>query len=483
MSEILLCTLNARYIHASLGLRYLRANLGSYRERSRIAEFTISRPSAEIVSEILAANPRIVGFGVYIWNTTQTLEVVRLLKLQRPELLLVLGGPEVSFESEAQEIVALADFVFKGEADLSFRDFVANWLENGVLPPGKLIQAPLPEILTLALPYDEYSDEDLRHRVLYVEASRGCPYKCEYCLSALDVSVRNFDCERFLRAMERLLERGARRFKFVDRTFNLAPTISTRILEFFLRHIELGLFLHFEMVPDRLPEELKSIIQKFPRGALQFEIGIQTWNPKVARQVSRRQNYERIGENLRFLHSESGVHTHADLIVGLPGETWDSFVAGFNALYALRPDEIQVGLLKRLKGAPIIRHEAEFSMEYSPAPPFQILSTRDLSCEQIAQLKVFADFWDALANSGRFPGLREIVQTSADVSPFAFYFSLASHLHAIFGRTHSIHLNDLENSVRAYLEQNRFNANLGRAVRAKMGHLPARQSQHVAALL
>ncbi len=357
--DIILSTLNARYIHASLGLRYLRANLGENRERAQILEFTTKRPAQEIAHEILRHEPSLVGFGVYIWNTDQTLEVVKHLKKARPELLIVAGGPEISFETETQELYHCVDFVFKGESDHSFRDFVRNW-RMGILPEKKIISAPLPKIAEIVLPYDEYSDHDLAHRTVYVEASRGCPYKCEYCLSSLDISVRGFPLDPFLTALERLLERGAKQFKFVDRTFNLSPTTSTRILGFFLERMKPGLFLHFEMVPDRLPDELKALIEQFPPGSLQFEIGVQTWSETVAKLVSRRQNYEKVRENFKYLKSRTGVHTHADLIVGLPGETWESFAEGFNQLYALEPDEIQVGVLKRLKGAPIIRHDREY---------------------------------------------------------------------------------------------------------------------------
>lgn len=474
---IILSTLNARYAHASLGLRYLRANLGAYREDCGILEFTIKRDPREIAAEIAALSPSLVGFGVYIWNTRQTAAVVRELRARMPSLVIVAGGPEISYETEGQELFALVDFVFQGEGDLAFRDFIAAWKERGDLPSHKIISARIPEIRNIVLPYTEYSDEDIRQRTLYVEASRGCPYKCEYCLSSLDVSVRGFDLDAFLAEMESLLSRGARQFKFVDRTFNLAPAVSGRILRFFLERVHLGLFLHFEMVPDRLGDELKELIKLFPPGALQFEIGIQTWNPEVGRHVSRRQNYDRIRENFAFLRRETGVHTHADLIVGLPGETFASFASGFNALYALDPDEVQVGMLKRLKGTPIIRHDREFAMNYSPEPPFEILSNRDISRAQMAELKIFADFWDMLANSGRFPGLKSLVGDD----PFTFFFAMAKGLYARFERTHSIHLDDLELAVSEYLLAEGLPVEAGicrRKTRGGASALPARQALH-----
>lgn len=487
MSALVLVTLNARYTHASLGLRYLRANLGAHREASVLREYTTKRPPEEIVADLLRHEPRVVGFGVYIWNTRQTLPVVRLLKTLRPDILVVLGGPEISYETEGQELTACADFVFQGEADFTFRDFVAAYFERGELPPQKIVKPALPEIKLLKFPYGEYTDEDIAHRTLYVEASRGCPYKCEYCLSSLDVSVRGFPLEQFLGELEVLVTRGARQFKFVDRTFNLSPMVSRSILEFFLNRIELGFFLHFEMVPDRLPDDLKTLVQKFPAGSLQFEIGVQTWNPLVACNVSRRQNYEKIQENFRFLREQTGVHTHADLIVGLPGETFESFAEGFNALYALAPDEIQVGILKRLKGTPIARHDEKFAMLYACEAPFEILSNKDLSAKKIEALRIFAEFWDLLANSGRFPGLRTLAAGQSD-DPFTFHYKLAHAMHAEFKRTHSIHLRELEWAFMRYLEGQGLPMELGKSVNQSQHHsqpaqaqaVPQRQQRHLA---
>ena len=195
MPDIVLATLNAKYIHAAFGLRYLHANLGELRERACIAEFDINQRPLEIVERILAHEPRIVGLGVYIWNVVPTTEVVALLKRIRPELIIILGGPEVSYETEGQEIVRLADHTITGEADNAFRETCRAVLD-GDSPP-KIITADLPKLDTLALPYELYSDADLAHRVIYVEASRGCPFTCEFCLSSLDIPVRQFPLDAF----------------------------------------------------------------------------------------------------------------------------------------------------------------------------------------------------------------------------------------------------------------------------------------------
>ena len=451
-TDILLCTLNSTYQHSSFGLRYLYANLGELQPRCQIIESTIKENPRNLIEKVLAHKPRIVGFSVYIWNTLETLESIMLLKKVSPETIIVLGGPEISYETETQEHLKWADYVIKGEADFSFREFCLDILVRGTRPEKQIITSELPDISKIVLPYSLYSDSDIRNRVIYVEASRGCPYKCEYCLSSLDKSVRNFDLELFLSEMKTLLERGVRCFKFVDRTFNLSPTSSTRILRFFLEHIELGLFLHFELVPDRLPTEIRDLIKLFPSGSLQFEVGIQTLNPIVAKNISRNNNLEKVAENFSFIREHTEVHTHADLIVGLPGETFDSFAAGFDQLAIYGPDEIQVGILKRLKGTPIKRHETGFKMLYSEAPPFQIISTSCMDYLTLQKMNRFAKFWDLYANSGEFKHFMAWLKASADGSSyFAAFFDFSEYLSLAFVDTHSLALVSLAEKAWSYM--------------------------------
>jgi len=400
--DIVLSTLNAKYLHASFGLRCLMANLGELQSRARILEFDINQRSLEIAEVLLESAPRILGLGVYVWNAGPTLELVGILRRLRPDLIVVLGGPEVSYEWDRQPLIELADHVITGEADLAFPALCRDLLAGTAPRPPKLIAAPVPDVAALAQPYDLYDDRDLEHRVVYVEASRGCPFTCEFCLSSLDIPVRQFPLEPFLESMQRLHDRGLRRFKFVDRTFNLNLATSRRILGFFLERLSPELFVHFEMIPDRLPAELRELIARFPAGTLQFEVGIQTFDREVEARISRRQNHERLNDNFQWLRRHSGVHLHADLIAGLPGETLESFGRGFDRLIGLGPQEIQVGILKRLRGTPIIRHDAEWKMVYNPHPPYEVLSTRTMDFATLARLRRFAKFWDIFGNSGNF---------------------------------------------------------------------------------
>jgi len=448
MAEILLTTLNARYAHASFGLRYLLANLGELADRAELVEFVANAPISDMVAAIAARNPRIVGIGVYIWNVAAATRLVAELKRVLPAVKIVLGGPEVSYEVDEQEIVRLADHVITGEGDLAFAALSGDLL-NGRTPSGKIIAAPLPALDALRLPYHLYNDEDLAHRVIYVEASRGCPYTCEFCLSALEIPVRQTPLDRFLGEMRALFDRGARRFKFVDRTFNLNLRTSRTILEFFLERYEPGLFLHFEMIPDRFPESLRGVIQRFPDGALQFEVGVQTFNDDVALLISRRQDNAKLEENLRFLRDQTGVHVHADLIVGLPGESTASFAAGFDRLVALGPQEIQVGMLKRLRGTPIVRHDAEWQMVYHPSAPYEVISTRLIDANEMTALRGFAKFWDLVANSGNFTDSAPLVWEGR--SPFVGFFEFATWCHARFQRSWGIPLIDLAQAVFEFL--------------------------------
>ena len=436
--QIILATINARYIHAAVGLRYLMANLAEMQSVTRILEFEIKQRALDIAGEILAVGARIVGLGVYIWNAALTAEVVAILKKVEPELVVILGGPEVSYETHGQPIVESADYVITGEADLKFAE-ICRALLAGKRPDHKVIHAELPELSSVRMPYEWYSHEDLQNRVLYVEASRGCPFTCEFCLSSLDVPVRGFDLAPFLAELENLHARGARTFKFVDRTFNLSAKTSRAILEFFLDRWEDGMFVHFEMVPDRMPEALLELLARFPAGGVQLEVGIQTFDEATAKNISRRQNYEKLEKNLRFLRTNTGVHIHADLIAGLPGETMESFGRGFDRLVALAPQEIQLGILKRLRGTPIVRHDLEWQMEYSPHPPYEILRNKCLSFAQLQSLRRFAKFWDLVANSGRFTNTLPWVWHGLE-SPFAGFMEFSEWLAQRLGRTHSIAL-------------------------------------------
>ncbi|MBF0454829.1 MAG: DUF4080 domain-containing protein [Magnetococcales bacterium] len=436
-TDILLTTLNARYRHAAIGLRYLRANLQELQPRSRIIEFDISQRPLDIAEIILAQKPQIVGISLSIWNISPSSQLIRLLKRINPSLVVVLGGPEVSHEQEQQPIITLADYVVAGEGEVAFLTLCRQLLA-GTPPPNRQIQAPLPDLNQLTLPYREYTAEDIAHRVIYVEASRGCPYRCAFCLSALDDQVRSFPLAPFLEEMAHLLDRGVRQFKFMDRTFNLKIESATTILDFFLHRPERDIFLHFEVVPDRLPEAIRQRIAQFPQGGLQLEVGIQTFNQTVLSRIGRKQENEKSEENLKWLVQQSHAHIHADLILGLPGESLESIQASFDRLVKINPQDIQVGILKRLRGTPIVDHAAPFNLLFNPDPPYDLLSSDTLDFPTLQRLRRLARYWDLIGNSGRFSAFRHhLIQRP---SPFEDFLHLSDWLFATTGRTHKIAL-------------------------------------------
>jgi radical SAM superfamily enzyme YgiQ (UPF0313 family) len=449
---ILLSTLNARYAHASLGLRYLLANMGELRGQARLHEFVIGAKTTEVVERLLAHKPRIIGFGIYIWNVEETTRVVAMLKRVAPEVTIVLGGPEVSHETGEQEIVRLADYVVTGWGDVTFPQLCRQILD-GPKPLMKVHAGVQPPMADIALPYSLYSGEDIAHRTIYVEASRGCPFKCEFCLSSLDKTAWPFPLDAFLAELDSLYARGARLFKFVDRTFNLNVKTSQRIMQFFLDKLAANpdepVYAHFELVPDHLPEALKETISRFPEGALQFEIGIQSFNPEVQALVSRRQDNAKAADNIRWLCQHSNAHLHVDLIAGLPGEDVASFARGFDRLVGLGAHEIQFGILKRLRGTPIIRHTGPFEMVYDPYPPYTVLATSLIDFPTMQRLVRFARYWDLVANSGRFGNT--IVQLLG-AAPFENFMAFSDWIYTRTDATHRIALDRLASLVREWLQ-------------------------------
>ncbi len=451
MPDIVLATINARYVHAALGLRYLAANLGDLRPRAHIAEFVLGQRSGDIAENLLALQPRIVGLGVYIWNAEESAKVVALIKRIAPDVMVVVGGPEVSYETEDQRICRDADYVITGWGDVTFAQLCRDLLD-GNMPEQKMLSGAQPPLAHIALPYDEYTDEDIARRFLYVEASRGCPFKCEFCLSALDKTAWPFDLGAFIVELGKLYARGARHFRFVDRTFNLKIAASLRILEFFLQRMDGDLFLHFELIPDHLPASLKQAITRFPAGSLHFEVGIQTWNPEVQSRISRKQDNAQAEANIRWLRECSNALIHVDLIAGLPGEDLASFGQGFDRLYALKPHEIQVGVLKRLRGTPIARHTGAHGMRYNPDPPYNVLATDCIGFADMQRISRFARYWDLVGNSGRFH--RTLPLLLAD-TPFERFMHFTDWLFSATGKTHEFAFEKLCDHLHRYLAHER----------------------------
>jgi radical SAM superfamily enzyme YgiQ (UPF0313 family) len=461
---ILLAAINAKWIHPSLALRLLKANLGPLENSCAIIEFNLRQPLREKVEPILAARPRILGFSVSIWNHTATLELLRELhkewkeRSDDPRPVIVLGGPEVSYLPPEAEIFNYADYCVLGEGETAFRELCEKILsETGQnSSPITFVNREFQPVDVSAIKsgYYLYTDEDVRKKLIYVEASRGCPFNCEFCLSAHSPQVREFPLEPFLAEMDILLRRGARTFKFLDRTFNLNIEQARRIMAFFLDKMAgrtEPFVVHFEMVPFRFPPELIETLARFPAGTLRLEIGIQTLNPDVSAHIGRPSNPEQELATLRLLREKTSAIIHADLIAGLPGEDLASFARGFDSLWAaVSPGgaenhprtEIQLGILKLLPGAPIARHTAAFGMRYNSSPPYELLESAVLPVRDLDRLKNFARFWELIVNRGLI---------HLDGSPvFDRFMSLSDSLFARFGRSWGIDKNTLQNSLKPF---------------------------------
>ncbi|MDR0998084.1 MAG: radical SAM protein [Treponema sp.] len=504
---IILATINAKWIHPSLALRLLKANLGDYEDRCEILEFALRQPLAEKTGPILASRPLILGLSVSIWNHSATLELLKALDEEwkaglRP--VLVLGGPEVSYLPEDAEIFRYADYVIRGEGEFAFYKLCSDLLakpdllspsgnggfRNTVRPPAGLpaqfIDAPGADLSLVRSAYHLYTAEDLTRKLVYVEASRGCPFSCEFCLSPAWRSplgkgqgpgfdglpepprrVREFPLEAFLGEMEDLIRRGARTFKFLDRTFNYDSRRARTIMEFFLRRIgertgEPPFCVHFEFFPSPIPPELRETLRRFPPGSLRLELGIQTFNPRTARLIKRGGNTAEALETLEFLVRETAAIIHADLIAGLPGEDMGSFGAGFDRLWkalsaGMKAEprdgeaghgrvEIQLGILKLLPGAAISRHTEACRMRYSPAPPYQVIGTAAMPAADLDRVKNFARFWELIVNRGNFDGLAARFFPPGELV-FDCFMNLSDRLLERFGRNWGIDRRELREAL------------------------------------
>ena len=446
MAAIILATINARYIHTSFGLRCLLANLGELQPLASIQEYCLSDQVAEMAEKILAAKPAIVGLGVYIWNAAEIRQLVRIIKRVAPQTPVVLGGPEVSHQPLRVDF-SEADYIIAGEGEMAFYHLCLDLL-SGQPPAQTRITADPPEVDSLVPPYALYTGEDLAHRLIYVEASRGCPFACEFCLSSIDRRVRPYATERFLNNLETLWQRGARTFKFVDRTFNSNPTAAGRILDFFLAKPP-PFHAHFEVIPDHFPEAIKQRLRRFPAGTLQLEVGVQTLDPQTAATINRRLDFERIKENLAFLKAETTAHLHVDLIAGLPGESLEQFGRNLNTLVELTHGEIQVGILKKLSGTTLHRHDQQYGMVYSPDPPYEILQNDLIPFALMQAMKRFARFWALVYNSGNFRQTSPLLWPDGDV--FRHFFDFTCWLYGETRATWQIGLPRLAELLFRYL--------------------------------
>lgn len=414
--NVVLSTLNSKFIHSSLALRYLKAYGEAHGQAYDIVEYTINMPVLHILSDITEHDIDVLGFACYIWNIEMTLHVVDMVKAVRPDIKIVLGGPEVSFTAdELLERCPNIDYIVQGEGEEAFHALVtALQLGNDGLNPvipgvrgrrngsilGSLEAVEVRDLSTIPFPYTEEDMDDLEHKIIYYESSRGCPFSCQYCLSGNKNTVRFFPQERTLEELQWFIDHGVKQVKFVDRTFNCAPHHHRPLMEF-MRDSDTDMNFHLEMEPELMTEWETNILCETPPGRIQIEVGVQSTHKKTLDAINRYNDWPYIQKSIRPIIQAGRTHVHMDLIVGLPHEDFNRFGQSFNDLFSLQPHALQIGFLKLLKGSGV-RRMREYKYVADPLAPYEVLSTHVLPYDDVRFLKYFEDVFERFYNSERF---------------------------------------------------------------------------------
>ena len=414
--NVVLSTLNSKFIHSSLALRYLKAYGEAHGQAYDIVEYTINMPVLHILSDITEHDIDVLGFACYIWNIEMTLHVVDMVKAVRPDIKIVLGGPEVSFTAdELLERCPNIDYIVQGEGEEAFHALVtALQLGNDGLDPvipgvrgrrdgsilGSIEAVEVRDLSTIPFPYTEADMDDLEHKIIYYESSRGCPFSCQYCLSGNKNTVRFFPQERTLEELQWFIDHGVKQVKFVDRTFNCAPHHHRPLMEF-MRDSDTHMNFHLEMEPELMTEWETNILCETPLGRIQIEVGVQSTHKKTLDAINRYNDWPYIQKSIRPIIQAGRTHVHMDLIVGLPHENFKRFGQSFNDLFSLQPHALQIGFLKLLKGSGV-RQMREYKYVADPLAPYEVLSTHVLPYDDVRFLKYFEDVFERFYNSERF---------------------------------------------------------------------------------
>ncbi len=414
-------------------MRYLKAFTKDLDFQGDIKEFSINDRVENILEGIIEEKPDVVAFSCYIWNMEFVNRLAELIKLVDPNIEILYGGPEVSYEGKEFLENHPGEYVIVGEGEKTFREFVLYKLGEGKIEDikglnykrdGKVFENPKrPEMDMNELVFPYTYEEDINNKIVYYEASRGCPFKCKYCLSSVMHGVRFLDVERVKKELKYFMERGLKLVKFVDRTFNCNREYTVELLKY-LSEQDTETRFHFEVAADLLTEEQIEILNNAPKGRFQLEVGVQTTNNEVLHNINRYITYENIKEKVLKVASGKNVMQHLDLIAGLPGEDLDSFKKSFNDVHAIRPDEIQLGFLKLLKGSSMREEAEKWGIVYSPYAPYEIIRSKDISYEELLLLKKVEAMVDKYYNSCKFNNVIKFFLNIYE-KPFDFYYDLA----------------------------------------------------------
>lgn len=430
--KVLITAVDSKFIHSNLAVRYLNNFTKDLDYEGKIKEFTINDREGRILEEIIKEKPDIVAFSTYIWNVELISRVANLIKRVNPNIEILYGGPEVSFDSRSFLKHNVGEYVIEGEGEKTYREFILyklgkikleevrglHYKINDVIYSNE--KRPLMSMDEIVFPYEE--DEDLSNKIVYYEASRGCPFNCKYCLSSTSHGVRFLDIDRVLDDLMYFINKKVRLVKFVDRTFNCNSKFAMAIWDFLIKQ-DTNTQFHFEISADILKPQEIELLSKAPKGRFRFEVGVQTTNDEVLRNINRFVNFSDIKEKVLEIEALRNIDQHLDLIAGLPGEDYESFKKSFNDMYEIKPEEIQLGFLKLLKGSSMREDADKYGMEYSPYPPYEILKTDKISYEELLKLKKVEEMVDKYYNSQKFKLIIKYFENKFE-NPFDFYYSL-----------------------------------------------------------
>lgn len=444
--KIMLATLNAKYIHSSLALRYLRSYTKPHFPDIELVEYTINDLTLNIVADIHRRKPDLVAFSCYIWNIRETTLVVRNLKKILPDLPVIVGGPEVSYDTDQWlKNHPYFDVIVMGEGEQTFLELCQTYAEakrTGEAPNLKEVagiayreegrvrfsmpRAQLEDLNKIPSPFEDHLDE-LNNRVVYFEASRGCPFKCQYCLSSIEDGVRYFDLERVKADLLCLIRHGVKTIKFVDRTFNIHKKYAMEIFQFLIDNHN-GTIFQFEITADILrPDVVDFLAENAPPGIFRFEIGVQSTNDETNRLVQRIQRFDKLSYTVQKIKESGKIAQHLDLIAGLPEEDYQSFRKTFNDVFALRPEELQLGFLKMLRGTGVRARAANHGYIYMDEAPYEILGNNVLSFDDMQRIKRAEDILEKYWNAHRMDYSLEWIISRCFETPFDFFQSFGDH--------------------------------------------------------
>ncbi len=454
--KILLTAINAKYIHSNLAVYSLKNYVQEFGNHVDLVEYTINQNIDDILADIFRKHPDLLCFSCYLWNINYVKQLIVEVKKVLPEVKIWLGGPEVSYSApKVMQSYVQVDGIICGEGEQTFLEVVEYYTGkrnslhdiNGIVyrmgktleNEGQIVENPFRPVMDLsAVPFVYDNMDRFAHKIIYYESSRGCPFSCSYCLSSVDKRLRFRNLDLVKEELQALIDARVPQVKFVDRTFNCKHDHALAIWKYLAEHDKGVTNFHFEIAADLLNEEELSLMETMRPGLIQLEIGVQSTNPKTIKEIHRTMKFDVVKQNVERIHKKGNIHQHLDLIAGLPYEDFESFRHSFNDVYALKPEQLQLGFLKVLKGSYMYEHAQKYELVYQERPPFEVLSTKWLSYKEIIHLKGIEEMVEVYYNSRQFEYTLEKLEAAFD-DAFSMFEALSYYYekNGLFALNHS----------------------------------------------